>query len=1047
MSKQGQDCYFFFYSSCAKGDSCAFRHCEAAIGNETVCTLWQEGRCFRQVCKFRHMEIDKKRSEIPCFWENQLSGCQKANCAFHHTKGRFVDGIFFPPSQTAASWPEPTDDEVKAMQPSLQQDKLPGLPNTSPQLRGVIKVDHENVPSPTHPPVIINAADDDDDAGGSINVGVRSMRQSKPKNLIEHGNQLGSGTSPSICTAAVPKQGLPRIEKNIRSVMRTVTLSSNPDEEPRLGLTLAERLEKRKHPFTEASSGEVTGPSLKRSLAERLGRKIKSSELSLNEAQKKVHFPRSIKERLGFPNDQSTTETDTANPPGEIYIKTLEEIRLEKLSQKQEQDAYPKKDGAVEMEDLAKTAQSGIHIKSFIELLAEKKLRQMEEVERHRVKTESSEMVNNTGNDSLSLPAQVNLKSGDNNVQTFEAAEKRRSIERVRVKTLEEIKREKALRLRKSGESAKNGAPQAEPVTRGRRLLLNNKPAGGKEDKLKVEVSVPAALRTSAGGDALQECLELSANDTNPRVLVKSFEEIMREKRQRKQQEAAVQLLKEHTPLSLLEGAAPKENSEESLATAVKDPAVTLMQQVQPQRSLQGKTLNQLPSRQISSPLQALQTSPVRSPQSRLHVSSPSKSQEPSSPVRPQEQSSLVKSQEPSSSVNFNPPSSPAKTEQPSSPVKPHQPFSLGKPSPEKPKQLSLLVKPQQPSSPVKPLQPSSQLKAQQPSPMKPQKPSSPVTLQHPSSPVHAHQLSLLVRPQQPSSPVRSPQSTSPAVTEQSCSPVRSSKHSQLVKEQQRLSPLKDDKPSLPDKPDQQALLVHVEQPSTSLSLQQPSQVEGKQSSPVMSKDLSPVRQQETLMTMLQETTDAISSKEGFSSADAPADEVAKGKGKPKASVKPSVGRKQAPAKGPQKRKGGKSKPTAVAAVKPMSPSFPTDEPPAKKAAQQAVADNSDSVTGQEKTTAAGSEASDESVASLEAMQAVPKPTTEIAVQTSSPSSVKTRRSSTSGPKTPLPAEDDFEKLMWELSGGRLEEEAEIDLDAGKDEDDLLLELSEMIDS
>ena len=41
-----------------QGDSCSFRHCEAALGNETVCTLWQEGRCFRNICRFRHMEID-----------------------------------------------------------------------------------------------------------------------------------------------------------------------------------------------------------------------------------------------------------------------------------------------------------------------------------------------------------------------------------------------------------------------------------------------------------------------------------------------------------------------------------------------------------------------------------------------------------------------------------------------------------------------------------------------------------------------------------------------------------------------------------------------------------------------------------------------------------------------------------------------------------------------------------------------------------------------------------------------------------------------------
>lgn len=47
-------CFLFF----EQGDSCPFRHCEAALGNETVCTLWQEGRCFRQVCRYRHMEID-----------------------------------------------------------------------------------------------------------------------------------------------------------------------------------------------------------------------------------------------------------------------------------------------------------------------------------------------------------------------------------------------------------------------------------------------------------------------------------------------------------------------------------------------------------------------------------------------------------------------------------------------------------------------------------------------------------------------------------------------------------------------------------------------------------------------------------------------------------------------------------------------------------------------------------------------------------------------------------------------------------------------------
>lgn len=111
------------------------------------------------------MEIDKKRSEIPCYWENQPVGCQKSNCAFHHTKGRYVDGLFLPPSKTTLpSPPESVEDDVKMPQMSLQQNKLSVQSNPSPQLRGVMKVENsENVPSPTHPPVVINAADDDED--------------------------------------------------------------------------------------------------------------------------------------------------------------------------------------------------------------------------------------------------------------------------------------------------------------------------------------------------------------------------------------------------------------------------------------------------------------------------------------------------------------------------------------------------------------------------------------------------------------------------------------------------------------------------------------------------------------------------------------------------------------------------------------------------------------------------------------------------------------------------------------------------------------------
>ncbi|XP_046783526.1 zinc finger CCCH domain-containing protein 11A-like [Gallus gallus] len=101
MSQRGVDCYFYFYSTCTKGDSCPFRHCEAALGSEQVCRLWVEGRCSSGNCKFRHMRIDKKRSEIPCYWEDQPGGCQKAHCAFLHLKERGGNGLAVPPSQKA----------------------------------------------------------------------------------------------------------------------------------------------------------------------------------------------------------------------------------------------------------------------------------------------------------------------------------------------------------------------------------------------------------------------------------------------------------------------------------------------------------------------------------------------------------------------------------------------------------------------------------------------------------------------------------------------------------------------------------------------------------------------------------------------------------------------------------------------------------------------------------------------------------------------------------------------------------------------------------
>ncbi|XP_036880167.2 uncharacterized protein C12orf50 homolog isoform X3 [Manis javanica] len=98
MAKVGNDCYFFFNSTCIKGSQCRFRHCEEALGSNTVCSLWRQRKCFEPHCKFRHMEM--QQNSISCFWETQPLGCLKITCMFYHSKPRNINGLFLPPSSS-----------------------------------------------------------------------------------------------------------------------------------------------------------------------------------------------------------------------------------------------------------------------------------------------------------------------------------------------------------------------------------------------------------------------------------------------------------------------------------------------------------------------------------------------------------------------------------------------------------------------------------------------------------------------------------------------------------------------------------------------------------------------------------------------------------------------------------------------------------------------------------------------------------------------------------------------------------------------------------
>lgn len=567
MPNQGEDCYFYFYSTCTKGDSCPFRHCEAALGNETVCTLWQEGRCFRQVCRFRHMEIDKKRSEIPCYWENQPMGCQKLNCAFHHNRSRYVDGLFLPPSKTVLpTVPESQEEEVKASQLTVQQNKLSVQSNPSPQLRSVMKVESsENVPSPTHPPVVINAADDDEDdddqfseegdesktpalqptpdshnglrvastrkpgvslkQGECLNFGIKTLEEIKSKKMKEKSKKQGEGSS-GISSVLHQPQPNPGPEKeNVRTVVRTVTLSSK-QEEPLVRLSLTERLGKRK-----LAVGGDGDPPLKRSLAQRLGKKVEAPETHVDKAPKK----------------------ERVNKTGEIHVKTLEEILLERASQKrgelQTKLKTEESSGADDSPSGTKSS-SSVRIKTFSEVLAEKKHRQ-QEMERQKSKKDPSCLMLTEETEvkkTVSLPT-VAVSKGQ---PEEEPAGRARPMQEVHIKTLEEIKLEKALRVQQSSERSGSSRPQAEAAPVAKRLLRITKRAGIREEKkLELEDSGDAPSQSSVTKMEVNETSDETISDLTKLPVNRC--DIVKEKHTQRQQERGASQ-KEKPALSSVRG-------------------------------------------------------------------------------------------------------------------------------------------------------------------------------------------------------------------------------------------------------------------------------------------------------------------------------------------------------------------------------------------------------------------------------------------------------------------------------------------------------------
>ncbi|XP_035486919.2 zinc finger CCCH domain-containing protein 11A isoform X1 [Scophthalmus maximus] len=553
MTNHGDDCYFFYYSTCSKGDSCPFRHCEAAMGSEAVCNLWQEGRCFRTICKFRHMEITKNRREIACYWENQPAGCQKPHCAFFHEKARYIDGVFVPPGK-GLSKNEEQPQEEPAPPPTAP---LPAAAN--PQLRGVIKTEsQEPVPSPTHPPVVINPADDDEDEDDQFSEeGEDGRGGPSPRKLPKSDDSLNFGVSTleeirlrkalksSMKRAGYPIQSPDSLangeKENIQSYFRPSPYEARDgqlvfEETRRARGNVVERLG-RKRPGSNVYSGD--GVLVNRSLAERLG-SVMDEEEPLMPPQKSF---KPVRERLGLPAalDEPThpadSNTEAQKAPEQIRIKTLEEIRQEKAAKSQSQNDGPSAASPESTKTVTIKATKGVkraiavkddpisRVKTFSEVLRAKKKLEEEQLGQSPSPKKAKHATEKAPGKSQ---AESNTAGPDSEATNTGV---------VRVKTLEEIRREKAARTQ-TQQVAK--AEKAE-----NKRSTDNEENGVKKPgrpRINKPGSQTGSVSTEKRGDVTAKPLKSqtaapeTGSATSNNVKVKTFEEIMREKRLRRQE-------------------------------------------------------------------------------------------------------------------------------------------------------------------------------------------------------------------------------------------------------------------------------------------------------------------------------------------------------------------------------------------------------------------------------------------------------------------------------------------------------------------------------
>ncbi|TNN88226.1 Zinc finger CCCH domain-containing protein 11A [Liparis tanakae] len=270
-------------------------------------------------------------------------------------------------------------------------------------------------------------------------------------------------------------------------------------------------------------------------VAERLGRKKPNTDMQCGDG---VSVRRGLAERLGTFGDDEEPFLPPNKAPEQIRIKTLEEIRQEKAAKSQSQSQKENPSDMALKVNRPKTSKgvkraitvrdgSVSNVKTFSEVLRAKKKRQEEQ---------DTDSKKSRGESDPATPDP-------------EAA----NVGQLRVKTLEEIRMEKAAKIQTQqtvGAETKKSSGTEENGAKKPRLLrikeLDSRTGNVTTEKSAEVTEKPTRVATSNG------------------VKVKTFEEIMREKRLRKQEmeeqakdSAEAEPAQKHTDVGTLKRKAP----------------------------------------------------------------------------------------------------------------------------------------------------------------------------------------------------------------------------------------------------------------------------------------------------------------------------------------------------------------------------------------------------------------------------------------------------------------------------------------------------------